>query len=127
MFALIPGLHLGWPAFSIAIVGEIFVIASLLSLYRLRRSQPRAFRDSLFLIGFAVVFLIQLIAGIELTGDPENVGDVRTLAILVIVCFLGGVSRSWDLIGGPSIGLRGEVVAGLRSHGPKDGGAEEDE
>ena len=61
-------------------------------------------------IGLAVVFGFQLVAGIELIDTPESVGDVRTLAILVVVCALGGIARSWELIGGPQIGLRREVV-----------------
>ncbi len=114
LFALIPGIHLGWPALITATLGEVFVGASLVSLYRVRREQPRAFRESLFLLGFAVVFAVQLLYGIKLTGDEENVGDVRALAILVIVCSLGGIARSWELIGGPAIGLRREVTRTVR-------------
>jgi hypothetical protein len=114
LFALIPGIHLGWPALITAALGEVFVFASLLSLYRLRREQPGAYRETLFLAGFAIVFGVQLVTGIKLVGDPENVGDVRTLAILVIVCCLGGIARSWELIGGPEIGLRREVFSTVR-------------
>src|ERR1700729_2350018 len=101
LFALIPGLHLGWPALIAAVLGEVFVFASLLSLFRLREEQPRQYRESFFLVGIAIVFGFQLVAGIELTGSPESVGDVRTLAILVVVCALGGIARSSELIGGP--------------------------
>ena len=114
LFALIPGIHLGWPALITAVLGEVFVFASALSLYRLRREQPRGARESLFLIGFAVVFGYQLLTGIELIGSPESVGDVRALAILVVVCSLGGIARSWELIGGPEIGLRHEIVTSVR-------------
>jgi hypothetical protein len=114
LFALIPGIHLGWPALIAAGLGEIFVGASLVSLYRVHRDQPRAFRESLFLLGFAIVFAVQLVYGIKLTGDSENVDDVRALAILVVVGALGGISRSWELIGGPEIGLRREVTRTVR-------------
>lgn len=116
LFALIPGIHLGWPALITGALGEFFVGASLLSLYRLRNEQPGQARESLFLAGLAIVFAIQTITGIALTGDGENVGDIRTLAILVVVCALGGIARSWELIGGPSIGLRQEVVRTVRDH-----------
>jgi hypothetical protein len=120
MFALIPGLHLGWPALVAAVLGEVFVFASLLSLWRLPEEQPGQYRESFFLVGLAVVFAFQFVAGVELTGEPESVGDVRTLAILVVVCALGGIARSWELIGGPHIGLRREVVTSVRRHSHED-------
>jgi hypothetical protein len=126
LFALIPGIHLGWPAVITAVLGEIFVCASALSLYRLRREQPRGFRETLFLVGFAVAFAYQVVTGIKLTGDPENVGDVRALAILVIAFSLGGIARSWELIGGPSIGLRSEFVTNIRHHSHEDPDADSD-
>jgi hypothetical protein len=126
MFALIPGLHLGWPALITAVFGEVFVFASLLSLWRLREEQPGQYRESLFLIGIAVVFGFQLVAGIELINHPESVGDVRTVAILVVVCALGGIARSWELIGGPQIGLRREVVTSVRQHSHEDPPPSED-
>jgi hypothetical protein len=120
LFALIPGIHLGWPALIAGALGEVFVGASLLSLYRLRNDQPGQYRESFFLLGFAIVFGLQVVTGIGLTGDEEDVGDVRTLAILVVVCALGGIARSWELIGGPQIGLRREVVSTVRSRSHDD-------
>lgn len=116
LFALIPGIHLGWPALITGVLGEFFVGASLLSLFRLRQAQPGQARESLFLLGIAIVFGVQIAAGIALTGDGENVGNVRTIAILVVVCALGGIARSWELIGGPNIGLRSEVTRTVREH-----------
>ncbi len=124
LFALIPGIHLGWPTLITAALGEVFVAASLLSLFRLRREQPGQYRESFFLVGLAIVFAIQLVTGIKLTGDGENVGDVRTLAILVVVCALGGIARSWELIGGPEIGLRREVVSTVRHRSHDDADAD---
>jgi hypothetical protein len=122
LFGLIPGVHLGWPALITAGLGLVFVGASLLSLYRVRHEQPRAYRDSLFVIGFAIIFGVQLATGVALIGDPENTGDIRTLAILVVASSLGGIARSWELIGGPEIGLRREVTRTVRerSQGRED-------
>ncbi|HEY0276899.1 MAG TPA: hypothetical protein VGC32_01395 [Solirubrobacterales bacterium] len=120
MFALIPGIHLGWPALITAVLGEVFVVASLLSLYRLREEQPGQARESVFLAGLSVLFAVQLVTGIELTGDGESVGDVRTLAILVVVGALAGIARSWELIGGPEIGLRREVITTVKQHSRED-------
>ena len=58
-------------------------------------------------------------------ANPANSGDVNTIAILVVCCFLIGIARAWELIGGPSIGIAHEVTALVRSHGrdevPADG------
>jgi hypothetical protein len=117
LFALIPGEKVAWTAISVAVVGLTFVLASLLSLIRLRQVRWGTVRDGLFLVGLAVTFVIQLIQGNDVRTHPGDSGAVNTIATLVVVCFLLGIARSWELIGGPSIGIRKEVTALVRAHG----------
>ncbi len=114
LFTLIPGLGAGWTAAIVAIVGLLFVAASLISLLRVRGSQPAALRDAGFLVGVAVVFALQLWFGLRLVADDGDTGALQGVCVLVVVCFLIGIARAWELIGGPSIGFRSEVVATLR-------------
>ena len=119
---------IGWPAFVVGVLGLAFVLASLLSLLRARRSQPRALRDALFLVGLVITFGLQLLYGLKVISRANDVSSVDGIAVLVIVCFLIGIARSWELIGGPSIGLGGEIAAIMRTRGdshdaPTDDGA----
>ncbi|HEX3517129.1 MAG TPA: hypothetical protein VHT26_24320 [Trebonia sp.] len=115
LFALIPDGGIGTTSLVVAIVGLLFVAAALLSLIRVRRLRWATGRDALLLVGQAVVFVLQLIFGIQLMGRPSDSGAANGVAILVVVCFVIGISRAWELIGGPSIGITHEVVALVRS------------
>jgi hypothetical protein len=114
LFALLPGKKIGGTAVAVSAIGITFVIASLLSVRRVHHSDRRALRNSLFLLSMLVVFVLQLWQGIEVIHQPNDPGSVQTIGVLVIVCFLIGIARSWELIGGPSIGLRSEVSAMVR-------------
>jgi hypothetical protein len=117
LFALVPGHKIGPTAVSAGAGGIAFVAASLLSLVRLRQVHWSTARDALFLVGLTVTFVVQILLGVDLLGRPGDAGAVNTIAILVVVCFLIGISRAWELIGGPSFGIAHEVVAIARSHG----------
>ena len=116
LFALVPGQKIGPTAVVVAVIGLLFVTASLLSLIRLRQVRWRTLRDELFLAGLIVTFVVQLIEGIEVIAHPGDSGAVDTIAILVAVCFLIGIDRAWELSGGPSIGIAHEVAALVRGH-----------
>ena len=119
LFALVPGHKIGWAAVSVSAAGLAFVVAALLSLVRLGRGQLRwsTARDALFLLSLAGTFVIQLVESVLIVTSSSNPGAVDTIAILVIVCFLIGISRAWELVGGPSFGIAHEVTALVRGHG----------
>jgi uncharacterized membrane protein YecN with MAPEG domain len=121
LFALIPGRKLGVTSLVVAVLGLVFVIAALLSLTRLREPRGRAARDAAFVVGLAVTFVVQLISAITLIAHPDRASAARTIAVLVVVCFLIGIARAWELIGGPSIGIGREVGALMRGDDPEAG------
>ena len=129
LFALVPGHKIGPASVSVAAAGLAFVAAALLSLFRmglLRRGQVQwsLVRDAFFLVGLVVIFVLQLLEGLAVIANADDADAVNTIAILVIVCFLGGIGRSWELIGGPQFGIGHEVTALVR--GQHDEPADED-
>jgi hypothetical protein len=121
LFALVPGQKIGPAAAAVGAAGLLFVAASLLSLIRVRQIHWRTIHDGLFLAGLLITFTLQLDEGIDVINHPADAGAVNTIAILVAVCFLIGIDRSWELVGGPSIGIRHEVTALIRSQDRGDG------
>lgn len=111
LFALVPDVDLGWTAIAVGTVGILFVAGSLLSLWRAREHEPTALHDASFVFGLLVVMVFQVRFGIRLTGDDNASGATSGLCVLVIVCFLIGIARAWELIGGPRIGLRSQLRA----------------
>lgn len=129
LFALVPGHKIGPASVAVAAAGLAFVAAALLSLVRmglLRRGQVRwsIVRDAFFLVGLVVIFVLQLVEGLAIIANADDADAVDTIAILVIVCFLGGIGRSWELIGGPSFAIGHEVTALVR--GQQNEPADED-
>jgi hypothetical protein len=121
LVALLHGEKVGGAAVSVSVVGLFFVVASLLSLRRVRSTQPGEIRDAAFLGVLAVVFCLQLLYGLLVILHPYDAGYVDDLAILVFCCFIIGIARSWELIGGPSIKLHREVRTIVRERGHGDG------
>jgi hypothetical protein len=116
LFALIPGHKIGPASVAVAVGGLVFVTGALLLLIRWRQVRPGTLHDALFLLALVVTFVVQLIQGVSVIAQPGDAGAVNTIAALVIVCFLIGIARAWELIGGPSIHLRREVTALVRDH-----------
>jgi hypothetical protein len=117
LFALIPGQKIGLAAAIVGGLGLGFVVAALLSLWRVRHARWATARDAVFLLGLVVVFVVEVITGAQIIGQPAGSGNVNTIAVLVIVCFLIGIARAWELIGGPSMGITREVAALARRPG----------
>ena len=126
MFALIPG-DFATATMAVAAAGVVFVAASVLALVRVHGVRLRDTRDLLFLAGLMAAFGYQLLSAVAVARNSADVSDMRTIAALVVVCFLIGIARAWELIGGPTIGIRREIGAlmvgtdGTREHEQVEG------
>jgi hypothetical protein len=111
LFALVSVNSLAICAVSAGSLGILFVAGSVLSVRRVNRARPtsaRGVRELTFLIAL-LVFGFQIENGVHLLIHSHDVDAADTIASLVIVCFLVGIYRSWELIGGPDIGFGHEL------------------
>jgi hypothetical protein len=127
LFGLIPGDNAGYPALAVAIVGLLFITAAMVRVFPGWRAKEIRLLDFTFLIGLLVVFVIQLIAGIGLARHSGDRGDLQTICTLVIVCFLIGIARAWELVGGPSVRLGREVASRVQERHSSSGATDRGE
>ena len=117
LFALIPGTNLGQPTLYVSVIGFSFVVGSLLSIIRVAGVSWRHLTDLGLMVGLTATFVYQLVTAIRLLHDDHHDGGkIGTLATLVVVCFLIGIARAWELVGGPRIGLIKELHAVAQDH-----------
>jgi hypothetical protein len=116
LFALIPGHKIGPTALAVGFGGLVFVATALLSLIRRRQRGRPMLRDAVFLLSLVVTFTVQMVQGIVVIAKPDNASAVNTIAVLVVVCFLIGIARAWELIGGPSFSFTHELRSLVRDH-----------
>jgi hypothetical protein len=122
LFGLVPGFDAGYAATVVAVVGVLFVIGALVRVFPGWRDKQIRLLDFAFLVGLLAVFVVQLIAGIGLVRHSSDGGDLQTICTLVIVCFLIGIERAWELVGGPHVRLGHEVLARVKDrHGSAEG------
>jgi hypothetical protein len=123
LFGLVPGSgSVGLTAAILAIVGLLFVGGALLQVIPAWHAGRVRLKEVMFLVGLVAVFVIQLIAGLRLHGhanDTADTSDLRTICFLVIVCFLIGIARAWELVGGPNISLSSELTERFRAKHPR--------
>ena len=122
LFALISTTSLGTAAMVTAIIGLRFVAGSMVSLLR-RRLTRSNLRDAAFLLALVAVLVRELIAGWSIAAHPHDEHGVQTIAVLVVLCFVIGVARAWELVGAPDpTGLGHETALLIRraARGPRE-------
>jgi lysylphosphatidylglycerol synthetase-like protein (DUF2156 family) len=101
LMALIPGDKVGWAAVIDACGGLALVILCALNVAVDRETRWRDATELFFLFVLAAAFLGQLFVGFDLLSKPTDTGALSDLALVVVACFVVGVNRAWQLVGGP--------------------------
>lgn len=114
LFALIPGNDLAKPTMVVA--GAAAVVCIGFGVLLARSGVVFRLRRKLILIGAQTLVLLgQLLTASVLLVRPHSVSSVRALATYVVVLFLVGIFRAWQLIGARDIGLVTLVAEAIRN------------
>jgi uncharacterized membrane protein len=99
LFALIPHSSVGYTALVLGAVDLLTNIITGIYLLRQRSAILETLRKGTFVIGGFVLYILQVVEGIRLVVQPNNIDALETLAVLLIVIYIFGVSRAWDVLG----------------------------
>ena len=109
LIALIPDTNVGWASLAVGAGGVLFVAATLRRLMTAGRDERSRWGSVGVLLGFLVVMLLQLEAGIRLIAAPHNTGPMSSVAGAIVASLAIGVNRSWDLVGASDSGLTASI------------------
>jgi hypothetical protein len=111
LFAIIPGVKIGIPAVVSGLGGLATCLAIGLVMWRLDSPGRRRLRA----LGLqALVFVYQIVTGVQLIVDPNDGFAIRTTAGIVVALFLVGIARAWALIGARGVGLSRAIRDAVR-------------
>ncbi len=115
LFGLVPGFTVGPTATIVAIIGLLFIVGALIRVVPAWRAGRMKLGALGFLVALLAVFVIQLLAGLGLDRHESDSGDLQTICVLVIVCFLIGIASAWELIGGQDTALSHVLIERLQA------------
>jgi hypothetical protein len=103
LLALIPGgQYLANGSTALAIAGLTSTAALVITLVRTHDPSRTAWETGRTLVLFAAVtavYALQLASALQLNGSHADNGQVANQATLVIIMFLMGITRAWEIVG----------------------------
>jgi hypothetical protein len=114
LMALIPGDDAGWAATAVAVIGLLFVAASVLALVADGGVRRRDLPHLTYLLLLVGLFFVELDAGLRFVTGGGEADATHTLSFTLVVFFLVGISRAWELVGGPAVGPSHQLAKLLR-------------
>jgi hypothetical protein len=110
LLSLLPGINIGYAAVSLA---GIEVAYSLAATRLIHRNSARSIYG--VPLGLTVIAGFSLWGGIRLLLHPGRPGGLDTIAAIVVVSLVFGISRSWQLVGLRDTGLISSLRVVLRA------------
>lgn len=101
LFALIPNESLGYVTLIVGILDFVSSLAMIRSLLQHRVGWLDTIQRVVFLLGSFVIYGLEIYYATSLLQTPKNNMSLSSLASLLIIIYILGISRAWEVIGAP--------------------------
>ncbi len=99
LIALVPQNHIDQVTLIMSSVGLINTLIMSLSLLRGPYGWMEGLRRGFFSLGSFLIFGLEFLYAIRLSLSPTDISSLDTLTTLLVIIYLFGIARAWDLIG----------------------------
>lgn len=124
LIALLPRETIDTITIIMSILGLINTITMGILLLRYSKSEVKKLPHGFFLLVGLVMFSVEIFYGIRLASVPGDSSALHNLAILLVLIYLYGVARAWDLVGARPFHIR-EALIPLTSNGREQNPSDE--
>lgn len=99
LFALVPHTTIGSITLIMSLIG--FVNTIIMGIYLLQDAMGwvKALKDVFFILASLVIFGFEIFYAIQLIVTPGDLLALHDLVLLLVIIYLYGIARAWDLVG----------------------------
>ncbi|HLZ58308.1 MAG TPA: hypothetical protein VKR06_15325 [Ktedonosporobacter sp.] len=124
LIAILPRETIDMMTIIMSTLGLISTLIMAIFLLRDSRGEVKKLPHVFFLLVGLVMFSFELFYGIQLASAPGDSSALHNLAILLVLIYLYGIARAWDLVGARQFHIQ-DVLSPLTSKGREQNPTEE--
>ena len=99
LLALLPHATIDTITLTMSSLGLINTILMGIFLFRASRGEVRKLWHVFFILTGLVMYGFEIFYGIQLDRDPGDSSALHNLSILLVLIYIYGIARAWDLVG----------------------------
>jgi hypothetical protein len=111
LFSLVPGIHVGYPAVAVGVIGIFFSAAATRSMLTSPSTQTWRGRHLALTVWLLLIFGVEFGAGIDLLLHPHRTGPLDLISYLLVGSLIVGIARAWELVGGRDTGIVASLIS----------------
>jgi hypothetical protein len=99
LIALVPHATIGNITLSVSAIGLVNTIVMGISLRHESVGWMNIVRNIVFILGSLTIYGFEIFYGIRLAMTPGDLATLYSLVTLLVIIYLYGIARAWDLVG----------------------------